>query len=252
MHLYKNLKKREEELLTYIRENPGHTHRQIRDATSIKVERVYPHQGMKQLYLKADIPFSLGARRRSKQQMLRDVIYFIQQKPSATTIDIKRETGVDIPKTFKTIEAAYEAAGVIYPKRRVSGSALPNINKRAQNFEKGVLKALKQVGGIKEKIKLFGKREADALFYYNNKEYVIEIKNYVKRRITLSEIKQVLSYMLELQCKQGLLIHSYDLNKIKTVQLDDYSLLIVSYQFLLNSKLFKKSKTYKQLIGDVV
>lgn len=112
MNLYKNFNKKEEELINYLRKNPNATYRGIRQDTKIKVERLYPKNGMKSAYIKAGIQFSKSLQKRTREQMVNEVIEFIRSNACANTISIKKELRIDIPKIFGTISKAYKVAGI--------------------------------------------------------------------------------------------------------------------------------------------
>ena len=114
MGAYSGLEEKRKQLVRYIRNNPTATYKKIKEDTKIKVERVLP-KGMKDVYRAANIPFPKALRKRTKDQMLNEVIEFIRNNPTtANTVTIKRGLGIHISRTFKTIKKAYNAAGVKY------------------------------------------------------------------------------------------------------------------------------------------
>lgn len=245
--LYKNLENRKKILFEYLRKNPNATYIQIKRDTKLKVERIFP-RSMKDAFIAAGIPLSKSLRKRSRDQMLKEVIEFIGNNPHANTITIKKELGIDIPKTFKRIKEAYKVAGVEYiPNISVGGTALPEIRLRAINFEDEVTNFLGNKGKVIRKVKLKRKKQVDALFYYQTERYVIEVKNYIRKKITFSDIKQTLSYMKELNCKNGLIIHTYPKDEIDVFNLEDYQIKIVPYSKLINEVFddLLKKESYK-------
>ncbi|MFH1840408.1 MAG: restriction endonuclease [Nanoarchaeota archaeon] len=216
----------------YIKKNPNATYREIRKNTKLKVERLFPGC-MKGAYNAAGVPFSKHLSKRTKEEMLRTVIKFIKKNPSANTVIIKRELEIEIPKTFGRLKEAYRVAGVEHvPKIKVSGTAIPEIRMRSIDFENKVIKFLESKGKVKSKIRTKKGKQADALFYLGDKTYVIEIKNYVKKKITLSEIKQIIRYMEELNHKDGILVHSYDSDKVRYFSSRQFKVKVVSYKKL--------------------
>lgn len=217
-------------MISYLRKNPTATYLQIKKDTKIKTERIYPKLGLKEAYKNAGIPLSKNLSKRTRKQMFNEIIEFIKTNPTATTVQIKKELGIDIPKTFKTIKAAYEAAKIPYkPKIYISGCALPEIKNRAAKFEDLVLDILKKEGKIIKSVVTKEGKRADALWYFKNKKYVVEIKDYTKKKITDTDIKQILMYMISLNCKNGLLIHKYHKEKINKLNIKDYKIIILPF-----------------------
>ena len=106
MGAYSGLEEKRKQLVRYIRNNPTATYKKIKEDTKIKVERVFP-KGMKDVYRAANIPFPKALRKRTKDQMLNEVIEFIRNNPTtANTVTIKRGLGIHISRTFKTIKKA--------------------------------------------------------------------------------------------------------------------------------------------------
>lgn len=323
MELYKNREEKEKELIKYLRKNPIATYRQIKEDTKIKVERIYPKNSMRQAYLKAGIPFSKSLRKRTRKQMFEEVIKFIKKNPTATTVNIIKELGINIPRVFGTIVNAYSAAGIKYPryfskifynksdrmkdvikyiksnplasvveinknlklsthklfsnmnklyekagikyinghlkrtlkKRKliinyikenplatqweinkkcnthvqelfkggireayklarigypkerliIYGAAKKNIRLSAKKFEDNIVRILKKYGRVKRSVKT--KRGiADVLFHKDDKKFIIEIKNFITKPISFSEIKQLYKYMVDLNYNKGILI----------------------------------------------
>lgn len=234
--MYKNLKIlkiKKQILLDYIRKNQNATYRQIRKDTKIKVERIFPGM-MKEAWKAAGVPFSKHLRKRTRSQLIKEVIECIKRNPTMNTVIIKKELGIDIPKVFGKIENAYKIAGVTYkPNINVVGIALPEIQLRANNFEKEVADFLRSKGRLRRNVKIYRNKRADALFYYKGRRYVIEVKNYIKKKLTFSDIKQVIGYMKALNCYNGVLIHSYNTAVIDNLSFGDYKIKIVPYKRLI-------------------
>lgn len=241
-----NLEEKRETVRSYLRQHPNATCQQIRDEIRLRLERIYTNGNcVKNAYLDANIPFSKALNKRTKQQMKEQVIEYIKTHKNANTVSIKKDIGIDIPKTFKTIRKAYNDAGIEYnPSYDVSGSALTEIRKRSIRFENKIFTNLEKFGNLKRKVKTINKKEADGLLIYKNQRIIIEIKNYTKRNITFSEIKQIKGYMDCLECKKGLIIHSFNKNKkLKMININDSEIGVLHFDQINNIPEILKDKT---------
>ena len=145
--------------------------------------------------------------RRNREEQITAAINFIKNNPSCTVPEIQDKTGVNAMKTFGSITHAYKAAGIPYPKREVvSGVMNPDIVKRCHTYEKTIIKLLSNLGDVIPKVRT-DVGIADCLFRYKGKDFVVEIKDYRgKNNITMYEMRQLLNYMKDLHCRNGLLI----------------------------------------------
>lgn len=240
------LEEKKEKVRNYLTQHPNATCRQIRDNIGLRLERIYTNGNcVKQAYLDANIPFSKALSKRTKQQMKEQVIQYIKNNKNANTVSIQRDLRINIPRVFGTIKEAYKNAGKEYnPSYDISGSALIEIRKRSIKFEDDILANLEKFGNLKRKVKTINKKEADGLLIYKNQRIIIEIKNYTKRNITFSEIKQIKDYMDCLECKKGLIIHSFNKNKkLKRININDSEIGVLHFDQMNNIPEILKDKT---------
>lgn len=217
----------------YIRTNPNCTYADIRRGTKIHVERFY--KNMTGAYRAAGVSLSKNLTRRNNEKQKQDVADFIRSKPGCTVTEIYNNTGVCIPRVFGTVLNAYKLAGVPYVKKPVtSGVRNPFVIKRCRDYEKRVVRVLAELGEVKYHART-NAGITDCLFMYNNKNFVVEIKDFrARNNMTMSQIKQLASYMEALNCKQGLLIcprESFPKRKNgKDIQIDNKNIKILSLE----------------------
>ena len=230
-------------VIDYIQSNNYATYRSIIRDTKIKIPRVF-EGGLKEAFEEAKVPPSKHLSKRSRKEQKEAVNDYIQKNPACTIPDILRNTRVQIPRVFGSIVSAYNAAGVEYKKhKKAQGTSLPEIRNRAEKFEKRVLNHLSELGRIKRKVYISkGRRWADGLFYCNNKKYVVEVKNITKRRVTMTQIKQVEGYMEELDCKEALLIHSYDFGEFREYHLEGKIIYVLPFSVFISPDQFYGKK----------
>ena len=191
-------------LKDYIRKNPECTSIDIKKNTSIKVERLY--KSMKEAYKDAGVKLSKNLTKRDRKEQIKEVITYIGKNPGCTVNEITEATRVTIPRVFKSILKAYEMAGVKYPKREVTeGIKNPYVIKRCKKFEKRIIDILGVWGKTKSQVRISNKI-IDCLFEYGGENFVVEIKDYRVRNITMSDVKQLIKYMNLVNYKKGLII----------------------------------------------
>ncbi|TKJ17300.1 hypothetical protein CEE44_02070 [Candidatus Woesearchaeota archaeon B3_Woes] len=205
MKIKNDIKQKREVIKRYIQNNPSCTYREIKRATKLKVERYY--KNMKEAYKDANIIFSKNLIKRTLEEQKEDVIGFIKLNPSSNISEIQNKTKVNVIRAFGSILKAYKEAGIKYHEKDItSGVRNPFIVKRCIEYEKRVINLLKKFGDVKPKIRIENSI-IDCLFIYNNKKYIVEIKDFRgKNNITMFELKQLLNYMKILKINDGLLI----------------------------------------------
>ena len=201
----KNIEKKRRIVRLYIVNHPNCTYRDIRGDTKIKIERIY--KNMKEAYKDANMKLSKNLNKRNKEKPKKDAINFIKNNPTCSVTEIQNKTKVNVERIFGGIINAYKYAGITYPKREVKDGVMnPSVIKRCNEFERRIIKLLGNLGEVKPKIRTSA-GIIDCLFKYNNKTFVVEIKDFRSRNnITMFEIKQLIRYMKALNYKRGLLI----------------------------------------------
>ncbi len=233
---YKNPEEKRAIVREFIKNNPNCTHKDIKKATKIKLERIYSN--MKEAFKNAGVSLTKNLTKRNRKEQIRDVIKFIKENPGCTVTDVYNKTGVTVQRVFGSILRAYELAGVEYPKREIKdGIRNPIVVKRCRDFEKETIKRLQRIGRVIPKFRLIDGKVIDAVLKINKKMYVVEIKDFRSRNnITMSQIKQVLNYMGSLNCKNGVIICPEEsLPKRKNgrnIYIDNFSIKIMSVEDL--------------------
>src|SRR3989338_10267757 len=136
----------------YILTNPNCTYLDIKRATKIKVERIYCN--MIEAYKDAKVELSKNLIRRNKEKQKEDAINYIKNNPHCTAIQIQKNAGVNLVRTFGSILNAYKAAGVHYPEKEVtSGVRNPYVVKRCHDFEKRIFGLLEGLGTVRTQVR---------------------------------------------------------------------------------------------------
>ncbi len=212
--ILRNKQDRIKEVINYIKKNPLASIEDINKDLKLNVNKLF--NNMQEIYKKAGIKYINGHFKRTlKKQNI--IINYIKENPSATQWEINKKCNTHVQEIFKGgIKEAYKLAGIKYPKerRKIYGAAKKEIKHNAKKFEDNIIKILKEFGKVKRYIKT--KRGiADAIFYKNNQKFIIEIKNFISKPISLSEIKQLNKYLIDLNHNQGILITNLPSRKKK-------------------------------------
>ncbi len=215
----------------FIRNNPDCTCKQIKKATKLKIERVYPSLRDAYKEVGIDLPKSLTRRNRDKQ--INEVLNYIRKCPGCTIPEIRKSINVNVARLFKNIKSAYNLAGIDYPKREVTlGVADPEVVKRCLRFEKEIISLLSILGDVRPKVRCVS-GIIDCLFHYNNQDYVVKVKDFRSRNnITMSQIKQLVRYLQELNIKKGIIVcpkESFPKRKNgRNLYIEDLKIMILS------------------------
>jgi len=241
-------------IIEYIQNNPNATYREIEKEIGKKVSSIFDG-GMKEAFHRAKVSLSKPLLKRSKEEQKRIVIEYIINNPHAKIPEILKNIRVSVPRVFGSIEKAYEKAGVVYKTtKKAQGTSIPSIRKRAESFEKEVLDYLGGKGKVKRKVFVKkGRKWADGSLKIKNKTFVIEVKNYTKKRVTLSDVKQTIYYMNELNYKEALIITSYNFNEIREYLMENKKIYVIPFDLIKNDSNNNKEivlmkKMYKRKI----
>ena len=218
----------------YIKNNPNCTYLDIKRDTKIKVERFY--RSMKDAYTDAGITLTKNLTRRGIEKQKQEVLDFIKNNTQCTVTQIGSELNINVFRLFGSIESAYKLAGIEYPLR-TGRNDITNLKilRRSKQFENKVFKLLANFGEVYKKIRIKS-GIIDCLFKYNNKVFVVEIKDYRHHHITMSEVKQVIKYMRTLGNNHGMIIcPRSSLQKYKNtpnMNIENFIIQLVPYEDL--------------------
>ena len=192
-------------VIQYIRENPNAGSSEIRRILKIKIYKIFIN-GIKQAYREAGLEIPIKFQKNNIEEQKRAVLEFIKSNPTCTVVDIITYVGVLPAKRFGSIKEAFKTAEEEYPRRGLSSTANSQIRKRAYNFEKEVINLLRVRGEVKKYVHI-GNMILDAILEKDGKRYVVEIKDYRKKPITMHEIKQLYRYIEAVDnCYDGIMI----------------------------------------------
>ena len=170
--------------------------------------------------------FSRHKKRTIKKQT--EIITYIKKHPDATQWEINKNCHTHVQEIFNSgILEAYEKANVEYPifRRKIYGAANKKIRNRSIVFEKTIFKKLEKIGQLEKYVKTRN-GIIDAILKIKNRKFAIEIKNYLSKPISKSEISQLIKYMKAINCSDGILICNKKGNKDK-IEIDGYKVKVV-------------------------
>lgn len=196
---------RREKIIDLVKKNPNISITEISKITKCNPYRIF--RNIKEIYEVAGIKknFELSKRRINKQNQ---IIEFIQQNPTTTQREINKICKSHVQEMFDGgIIKAYEKAGIKFPFERLKlyGIGLEETRKRAKTFEEEIAVKLSGYGNVNRLVKT--KRGfADIIFERKDKKAIIEVKDYLNKDISLSEVKQLNKYLEDCFCNLGFLI----------------------------------------------
>lgn len=197
---------KKEMIIRLVKENPEITLPELVEKSKIKnIYRLF--KNFEDIYKNANIKYISGNKKR-KDGKIKQIINYIKNNPFVTQRDINKSCRTHVQELFKEgILEAYEKAGVNYPfdRRKVHGTALRNIKKRAKCFEDEIAIKLTGFGNVNKLVKI--KRGiADIILERKDKKIVIEVKDYQLKEISKSQINQLNKYMEDINSNIGILI----------------------------------------------
>ena len=201
-------KKYKRKLINYIKKYPYSSSPEIYIKIGVRVhDHIFK---MKDLYDEAGIKYIKGSQKRMKK-IKEKIINFIRDNQKATQWEINKKCNTHVQESFKGgIREAYQLAKIEYPeeRRKVYGAARKKIRKRSQKFENNVLNLINQnyytIKRYKNKNGI-----ADGIVEIDGSLFIIEVKDYQSKPISLSDIKQLNRYIEATEhCKKGILVTS--------------------------------------------
>lgn len=201
----KSREQKRKEIINLVKENPLITISEIMKKTNTQPYRIF--RNIKEIYDKAGIKKIKGTQKRTKKKQ-EEIINFIKKHPLATQREINKSCNTHVQQLFKKgIFEAYENAGVEYPFERLKlyGVGLKEIRERTKTFEEEIAIKLSGYGRINRLMKT-KRGVADIIFERKGKKAIIEVKDYQKKDISLSQVRQLNKYLEDCACRLGFLI----------------------------------------------
>jgi hypothetical protein len=193
------------EIVNLIRANPNISVDKIMKETRTNFYKFF--RNMNEVYGKAQINPIQGNEKRVLKKRTR-VINFIKNNPLATQREINHACNTHVQRIFdKGIFEAYERAGIDFPYERLKlyGVGLKSIRDRAKSFEEEIATKLSGYGKVNRLVKT--KRGfADIIFERNENKAIIEVKNYLSKEISISQVNQLNKYLEDCKCTLGILV----------------------------------------------
>lgn len=194
-----------DQIIKLVKINPLISVSEIAKETNTNPYKIF--KNMKEINKKAGIRNIRWSDKRILKKQIK-IIEFIKKNPLATQREINKACNTHVQNTFKRgIFEAYEKAEVKFPFERLKiyGIGLENIRKRSKAFEDEIAIKLSGYGRVNRLVKT--KRGfADIILERNNKKVVIEVKDYLDKEISSSQIKQLNKYLEDCKCNLGFLI----------------------------------------------
>lgn len=199
-------KQKREIIIKLVKENPDITLQEIKNITQIKnIYRLF--KNFEEIYKKAEIKKRTGGEK-IKNRKIKQIINYIRNNPKATQREINKNYKTHIQEIFNGgIIEAYKMAGIEYPFERLKlhGTAIKEIKERAKTFEEEIAIKLSGFGRVHRLIKT--KRGiVDIILERKGKKIPIEIKDFQKKDISISQIKQLNKYAEDINSDIGILI----------------------------------------------
>ncbi|MFH1503402.1 MAG: hypothetical protein ABIE36_01975 [Candidatus Diapherotrites archaeon] len=201
--------RREEEkkkqIINLIRENPLITIQEITEKA--RVQPYHFFKSIKEIYKKAGVN-SIKKEEKWKLKKQKEIINFIKKNSLATQREINRGCKTHVQNTFKRgIFEAYEKAEIKFPFKRLKlyGVGLKEIRDRAKTFEDEIAIKLSGYGNVNKLVKM-NRGIADIVLERKDKKIIIEIKDYLDKDISVSQINQLNRYLEDSNSNLGFLI----------------------------------------------
>jgi hypothetical protein len=198
-------KQKKKHITGLIKKNPLMSITEVTNKTKTKPYNFF--KNIRSIYKEAGIRSINGNEKRLIKKKQK-VIEFIKNNQFATQREINKVCRTHVQELFRNgIFGAYKKAGVKFPYERLSlyGAALKVIKQKAKKFEDKIALKLSGYGKVSRLMKT-RRGVADVIFERKGKKAVIEIKNYLSREISISQIKQLYRYLKDCNCKLGFLI----------------------------------------------
>lgn len=201
----KSKEQRKKEIIELIRTNPLITIKEIMKKLKISPYKVFT--STEEMYQSAGINYLSSSKKRNLKIKQR-IIDFIKENPLATQREINKACKTKVQTIWKGgIFEAFKEAKVSYPFERLKlyGTALKEIKKRAGDFEEKIAIKLSGYGNVNRLVKT-KRGVADIILERKDKRIIVEIKDYLCKDISISQINQLNKYLEDLNCNIGLLI----------------------------------------------
>jgi hemerythrin len=193
----------------YVKKYPYSSTKEINEELGVDVHKHF--RNFKELCQKAEVPYYNGHTKRLKK-VQNKVIEYIQSNPKTTQWEINKKCHTHVQEIFKRgIKEAFSKANVKYPEdRNYFGAAHKHIRNRATKFEKKVLDLFRIRGKVIEQYNNLGGR-ADGLVNLEGQFFIIEVKDYITKPISMSDVKQLLKYIEATnRCQDGIIVTRED------------------------------------------
>lgn len=201
----RNKKEKSEEIIRTIKENPFLTINELIKKTKTKPYNFF--KSIKELYSIAKIN-NISRHEKIKFRKRKEVINFIKNTPFATQREINQNCRTHVRDLFNNgIFGAYKEADIEYPYERLIfyGTALKDIKKRAEDFETKIAIELSGYGKVNRLVKT--KRGfVDIILERKDKKAIIEVKDYEKKEVSVSQVRQLNKYLEDCNCNLGFLV----------------------------------------------
>ena len=193
------------EIVDAIKKNPNITVQELMSQTKTGFYKMF--KNFDEAYKKAKIK-PINSRKKWAFKRREQVINFIKNNPLATQREINNTCHTHVQLIFERgIFEAYERAGIKFPYERLKhyGVGLEKIRNRAREFEADIARKISGYGNVNRLVKT--KRGfADIILERKGKKVIIEIKDYLNKEISISQVEQLNKYLEDCCCTLGILV----------------------------------------------
>jgi hypothetical protein len=202
---YIDKKEKKKIIIKEIIKNPLISTKEILQKTKIALHSAF--KNMEEAYEEAGVEYIKKHEKRNIKKQ-NQIITYIKKNKLATQREINKSCKTHVQGIFnRGIFEAYEKAGIDFPFKRLKlyGVGLKEIRKRAKNFEDEISLNLSGYGNITRFLKT-KRGVADIILERKGERVVVEVKDYQNKEISYSQIKQLIKYLEDCNCKLGFLV----------------------------------------------
>lgn len=196
---------RRKKVLEHLRKNPLITMEELIKATNVQIYHIF--SGAEEIYNAAGISYvDKASKWREKKKI--QIVKYIKKNGFPTQRELNLNCRTHVQRIFDGgIFEAYKLAGKKFPSERLKfyGVGLKKVRRRSKDFERKVALELGKFGSIKRNVKT-PRGFADIVFEKEGQKLVVEVKDYLKKEISKSQINQLKRYVEDLDCDLGLLV----------------------------------------------
>ncbi|MFA5019867.1 MAG: restriction endonuclease [Candidatus Pacearchaeota archaeon] len=205
IRINKSKTEKKKQIMFLVKNNPLITAREIKELSGINLYKVF--KNFNEVYKELEIK-DICNKNKERIKKQNQVIEFIKNNPRATQREINRTCKTHVQELFNGgIFEAYKNAQILFPYERLKiyGIGIKSVREDSKRFEDEIALKLSGYGNVNRLVRI-KKGVADIVFERKDKKAIVEVKNYLKKEVSFSQINQLNSYLNDFNCNLGLLI----------------------------------------------